>query len=350
MKTKHLFAAAFAASLGLGSAFAGGEGWSHDFEAAKKQAASEKKDLLMDFTGSDWCGWCIKLNEEVFSKNPFKTGTKDKFVLVELDYPQDDSKLSEETKKQNAGLKDTYAIQGFPTIMLCDASGKPFAQTGYQEGGAENYVKHLDELRAKREARDKAFTAAGEKKGVEQAKALIAAIDDMKLNEGLVANFYGDTIAKIKAADPKDETGYVKKMEEGKKFAEFEEKMNSFFEKAQGAESQEEMKKAMEAAMGEALKHVEKTLADNTFSGENKQKVLVAKAGMLAQTGKFDDALKILDEAVTAAPDSELAGRLPGFKEQLEAAKKGGAEGEGEGEGDPAEEAPAEEKEEKAGE
>jgi len=345
MKTKHLFAAAFAASLGLGSAFAGGEGWSHDFEAAKKQAASEKKDLLMDFTGSDWCSWCIKLNDEVFSKDPFKTGTKDKFVLVELDYPQDESKLSEETKKQNATLKDTYAIEGYPTIMLCDASGKPFAQTGYQEGGAEGYVKHLDELRAKREARDKAFTEAGEKKGVDQAKALIAALDAMELSEGLVANFYGDTITKIKAADPKDETGFVKKVEESKKFADFDAKMKGFFEKAQSAESEEEMKKAVDAAMGDALKYVDKTLADNTFSGENKQKVLIAKASMLANSGKFDDAIKAIDEAVTAAPDSELAARIPGFKKQLEAAKNGG----GDEEEGPADEPAAEEKDEKAG-
>ena len=67
---------------------AGGEGWQTDFEVAKKLAAEGKKDLLLDFTGSDWCGWCIKLNKEVFGLEPFKTGTKDKFVLVELDFPQ----------------------------------------------------------------------------------------------------------------------------------------------------------------------------------------------------------------------------------------------------------------------
>ncbi len=337
MKAKYLFAAAFAASFSLGSAFAGGEGWSSDLEAAKKQAASEKKDLLMDFTGSDWCSWCIKLNDEVFSKDPFKAGTKDKFVLVEIDYPQDESKLSEATKKQNEELKGKFSIEGYPTIMLCDAGGKPYAQTGYQEGGPEAYVKHLDELRAKRETRDKAFAAAGEKKGVEQAKALIAAIGELELNEGLVGNFYGDTIAKIKAADPKDETGYVKKMEEGKQFAEFEAKMNGFFEKAQGADSEEEMKKEMESAMADALKHIDKTLAANTFTGENKQKVLLAKAGMFANTGKFDEALKIVDDAKAAAPDSELAGRIPGFKKQLEAAKNGGGEAEEEDTPEPAE-------------
>ena len=56
MKTKHLLAASCAAFLGFTSAFAGGEGWTHDFAAAKKQAADEKKDLLIEFTGSDWCG------------------------------------------------------------------------------------------------------------------------------------------------------------------------------------------------------------------------------------------------------------------------------------------------------
>ncbi|WP_265594600.1 thioredoxin family protein [Haloferula sp. BvORR071] len=328
MKTKYLFAAAVAASLGLGSAFAGGEGWSHDFEASKKQAASEKKDLLMDFTGSDWCGWCIKLNDEVFSKDPFKAGTKDKFVLVEVDFPNDDSKLSEETKKQNEELKNKFAIEGFPTIMLCDAGGKPYAQTGYQEGGPEKYVAHLDELRAKREARDKAFAEADKQEGPAKSKALIAALDAMELEGAMVATFYGDTVEKIKAADPKDETGYVKKMEEGKKFADFDAKLKGFFEKGQEAESEEDMKKAMESAMGDAIKFVEKTLADGSFTGENKQKVLLAKASIHANSGKFDDALKAIDESLAAAPNSDLAARIPGFKKQLEAAKNGGgAEG-----------------------
>jgi thioredoxin-related protein len=74
------------------SSFAGGEGWMHDIEAAKKKAAAENKDLFIDFTGSDWCGWCIKLNEEVFQHDPFKKGIADDFILVELDYPRDKSK------------------------------------------------------------------------------------------------------------------------------------------------------------------------------------------------------------------------------------------------------------------
>jgi thioredoxin-related protein len=111
MKSERLFrAAAFVAILCLGTAFAAGEGWSNDLEAAKKQATSEKKSLLLDFTGSDWCGWCIKLNKEVFDHDAFKNGVKDKLVLVEIDFPKDTSKLTEEVIARNDVLKKQYAI------------------------------------------------------------------------------------------------------------------------------------------------------------------------------------------------------------------------------------------------
>ena len=325
MKATHLFAAAFAASLGFTSAFAGGEGWTHDFAAAKKQAADEKKDLLMDFTGSDWCGWCIKLNDEVFKHEPFKTGVKDKFVLVELDYPQDKSKLSEDTIKQNEELQEKYAIQGFPTLLLCDASGKPFARTGYQEGGPEKYVTHLDELRAKKDVRDKALAEAGKAEGPAKAKALVSALDAMELEDAVVANFYPEVIDQIKAADPKDETGFAKKIEEKQKFAKWESELQGFAQKQD---------------MEGALAFVEKSAAD--FTGESKQKVLATKAGILAQSQKFDESLKALAEAKAAAPDREIAPQLDAFKERIEEMKAGAEEEKADATGEKKEEAKGE--------
>ena len=111
-KRSLLRPAACFALLASAVAYAGGEGWTHDFEAAKKQAAAEKKDLLMDFTGSDWCGWCIKLNDEVFKHDVFKDGVKDKYVLVEVDFPQDKSKLDEATQSvQISGGGRTLALR-----------------------------------------------------------------------------------------------------------------------------------------------------------------------------------------------------------------------------------------------
>ena len=125
----------------------GAGNWHTDFEAAKKMAEQEGKDLLVNFTGSDWCGWCIKLRKEAFDQEAFRKGAKDLFVLVELDFPRDRSKLSKETREQNEQLKNRFEIRGFPTILLCDAQGRPYARTGYQPGGGTNYVDHLASLK-----------------------------------------------------------------------------------------------------------------------------------------------------------------------------------------------------------
>ena len=66
-----------------------GEGWVADFDVAVKQAREQGKHLLVDFTGSDWCGWCIKLHDEVFAKEAFLKAAQEKYVLVALDFPRD---------------------------------------------------------------------------------------------------------------------------------------------------------------------------------------------------------------------------------------------------------------------
>ncbi len=193
-----------------GSAFAGGEGWSSDYSAAKSQAAASNKDLLIDFTGSDWCGWCIKLDSEVFKQEPFKAGVKDTFVLVELDYPQDKTKLTAETVKQNQELSTKYAVKGFPTILLCDAQGRPYAATGYEPGGPEKYVELLNQLRGIKAKRDEAFATADKAEGLDKAKALIAALATLTLEDAQVSNFYGDIVTSIGQLDKEDVTGYTK--------------------------------------------------------------------------------------------------------------------------------------------
>lgn len=306
-------AALLAALLSTGIAFAGGEGWTSDFEAAKKQAATSNKSLLIDFTGSDWCGWCIKLNEEVFQKDLFKEGVKDKFVLVEIDFPQDKSKMSEATIKQNEQLSEKYAVQGFPTILLADAEGRPFASTGYEPGGPESYVKHLDSLLEKKKARDEGFAAAEKAEGVAKAKALIGVLDAMELDEALVSNFYENTVEQIKKSDPSDETGYSKKLAAKERMMKFEAELNSFAEKQDFAG---------------ALGVVDKTLKDGGLSAEESQKVILMRGLIFAEQGKFDDAIKSVDEARKLAPESEVAGQIDQLKKQLETMKAHGGAGE----------------------
>ncbi len=303
----------FAMTLAIHSTVsAAGEGWTSDFEAAKKQAAKSGQDLLIDFTGSDWCGWCIKLNKEVFQHDPFKEGVKDKFVLVELDFPQDKTKVSEEVAEQNAELQQEYSVQGFPTILLTDAEGRPYAKTGYQPGGPEKYVEHLDDLRGGREARDEAFAKAEKAEGTEKATALVAALEAMELEDATLGKFYAEEIKQIKAADPDDTTGFGKRMESKARFAKFEGELNSFGQK-QDHEG--------------ALALVGKTLEEGGLAPEDTQKVTLTRAMILAQQMEFDAAIEALDEAKAIAPDSEIGSRIDGFKEQLSAEKaKSGTE------------------------
>jgi thioredoxin-related protein len=301
MKTTSIVCAAVMALIG--TSHAGGEGWSTDYEASKKLAAESKKDLLIDFTGSDWCGWCIKLNDEVFKHDAFKTGVKDTFVLVELDFPNDKSKLSEKVQKQNEELGEKYAVQGYPSIVLCDAGGRPYAATGYQKGGPEKYVEHLNELKKKKAERDEAFAKAAKTEGLEKAKALIAALEAMELEDATVANFYGEIVAQIIAADGKDETGFARKTAAAKRLAEFQSKLQ---ELGEGGD------------MDGAMALVDKTLKEGGFDKEVTFNLMMTRVMILSEQKKFDDAIKALDEVKAADPANPMVGQLDQFRKKLE--------------------------------
>lgn len=117
-------------------------GWLTDFEAAKKLAQEKNLPILADFSGSDWCGWCIKLDKEVFSQKVFKDYAKGNVVLFLADFPSK-KKQDENLKKQNKKLSAEYKVKGFPTVLVLDAKGKVLAKTGYRRGGAEGYVEHI---------------------------------------------------------------------------------------------------------------------------------------------------------------------------------------------------------------
>ncbi|HXU77525.1 MAG TPA: thioredoxin family protein [Methylomirabilota bacterium] len=120
--------------------------WMTDLPKAQAQAKAEHKLVMLDFTGSDWCGWCIKLDREVFSKPEFAEYAKKNLVLVEVDFPRT-KKQSDELKKANQSLQEKYKIEGYPTIIVLDESGKQVGQLGYQPGGPKAFIDELNKLR-----------------------------------------------------------------------------------------------------------------------------------------------------------------------------------------------------------
>ena len=120
--------------------------WMDNFDAAKAKATKESKPILILFTGSDWCGWCIKLEKEVLSQKAFQDYAKENLVLMLVDFPQK-KKQSDELKKQNEMLETDYKIEGYPTMYLLDAEGKKISKEfGYRPDGAEAYVEFLKGL------------------------------------------------------------------------------------------------------------------------------------------------------------------------------------------------------------
>ncbi len=118
-------------------------GWSENFAKASEQAKAEKKLLLIDFTGSDWCGWCIKLDKEVFTKPEFEEYAKKNLVLVEADFPRKNEQTAE-VKEQNDKLQKEYKVKGYPTIVVLNAEGKKVGELGYQPGGPAAFIAELE--------------------------------------------------------------------------------------------------------------------------------------------------------------------------------------------------------------
>lgn len=117
--------------------------WLTNLEEAQKVSKKTKKPILANFTGSDWCGWCVKLSKEVFNTPEFKKWSDKNVVLLELDYPRSKPQ-TDAIKQQNAGLQQAFQVQGFPTIWVfnldVDKKTKKYnitqiGRTGYMAGG-----------------------------------------------------------------------------------------------------------------------------------------------------------------------------------------------------------------------
>ncbi len=122
-------------------------GWLTDYKKAQQEAKANNKLVLLDFTGSDWCGCCIQLDREVYSQPQFKDYASKTLVLLEVDFPRQKVQ-SPETRKQNQELAQQYQVEGFPTIVVLNGDGRKLWQyDGYFADGPAAFIAQLEKLR-----------------------------------------------------------------------------------------------------------------------------------------------------------------------------------------------------------
>jgi len=128
--------------------------WHTNIDKAMEISKKEKKPLMLFFTGSDWCGWCIRLQKEVFYKKEFVKWAKDNVVLVELDFPRK-KQLEPTLQQQNYSLQSAFQVQGYPTVWFVNSDTKEgktnFTQlgsTGYVAGGPEAWISGANQILA----------------------------------------------------------------------------------------------------------------------------------------------------------------------------------------------------------
>ena len=296
--------ASFAGSVAARAADAPAAGkdgpWMTSVKDAMSKAQKEQKDILWDFTGSDWCGWCIRLDKEVFSQSEFVNEAPKSFVLLKLDFPKR-TQLPGELRAQNEEWMRKFGVQGFPTLFLTDAKARPYAQTGYKPGGPVAYLEHLAALRKVRIARDKAFAAAEQTNGAQKARLLDEAIGAM--SPALIASSYRETAEQIIALDPENEA--------------------SLKAKYQALLTTQGIMALIQARnLDGAAAKADAALKELGAQGPAAQEVLYLKSMALFYSEDLSGALAALDAALKAAPESAKSAEIKTIIDRLTAMQK----------------------------
>ena len=193
----------------------GGEKWVSHLDEAKRLAEASGKDLLILFTGTEWCKPCLEFERVVLTQPDF-TRTSEPFVLAKLEFPVCDEKLPQDRAKDLIAWRGRYGIRVFPTVLLANATGRPYAVTGYAGLKASEYMRHVDRLRRVREQRDAAFLRAANARGLEKARFLNEALSvlsdafDKSYTEkqgDMLVRFYRPQIDQILALDSTNDAG-----------------------------------------------------------------------------------------------------------------------------------------------
>ena len=211
--------------------------WMTDLEAAKAKAAVENKAVLIDFTGSDWCGWCIRLRKQVLDTPAFEAYVKDKFVLAEVDLPRN-PKFDAKLRARNEEICNQYGVSGFPTVLVITPKGE-------LTGGFGGYLESVDAVSA---ALAPALTTAELLKKAESQQGAEQLASLAQAYKGIPEELRGSATGlrdRILALDPQDTTGLGR-------LKRVQEQRASFMESVRGTRTPKETLAIIDSALATA--------------------------------------------------------------------------------------------------
>jgi thiol-disulfide isomerase/thioredoxin len=184
------------------------EPWLQEFDDAQTAARRDGKDLMIDFSGSDWCAPCKWLKDKILTRPEFIAAAGKQFVLLDID-DLARKPMPEGRKERYRKLQQRYGIETFPTVVLATADGMPYAETTYLQSVTEPaaYWKHLEPLRQRGQRLREALGRAKKLEGGERAEALVQGL--FEVPAGFVPLWYGEYVQELQKLDPADDTGYL---------------------------------------------------------------------------------------------------------------------------------------------
>lgn len=274
-----------------------------DIPSAMKTAAEQNRDIMWLFTGNDWCPSCIYLESRIMNQPAFDEALGSKLVLVKVLFPRTPEALKGVTDEQMAARlreMDSMKITAFPTAVLVDEKGLPYALVQGAERNVEGYVTRVKEALANRAKRDEALAKAEGLEGMERAKALAAALETVPEN---LRGKYVQLIAEIESLDSQNTLGYNGTVQRAARQAQQKDAFRKMIEGFAG--------KLKPAELAECRKQVEAFMADNEdMTPEMRQSCYQLIAEGYALSRDYEKSYEFFCKALDAAPDSEQAQKM----------------------------------------
>lgn len=277
--------------------------WHDDYAVGAAEAKEKGKDLLLVFTGTDWIEMCEVFHREILTQPEFLDVVSEKFVLVKLEYPQN-NRLPRQEATQKQFLRDAYGIKGFPTVVLTNFEGRPFGFNGYQPVSPEEYAETTMAMHANHEKRQAEIESSKSLEGVEKATALASGLPELPGN--MTARFYREILEEILEADPENTLASTRSYR----------KMMADVDYGVAMQKLER-----DVRYGEMIELTEHFIAENALEGAALQKALMIKASVQKKQSNTPGMIETLLEVVKIDSKTKLAEQAQVTLDKLRAEK-----------------------------